>query len=106
MHDAILLKRLLLPAALALGSACSAPDRPAPSDPIVSSTGVTTTREPGSPACEALSYRECTLTYVDEDGQLQCPAQVQICNAQGTAWLACGQYVFDEDGQPRARESR
>jgi len=109
-----MLKRLLLPVALALlGCACGSPDRPATSDPIAtdpsSQQGVTTaTGEPGEArhVCEALSYRYCKITYVDADGQLQCPTQVQICNAEGTAWLPCGQYLYDENGEPRLRGER
>ena len=109
-----MLKRLLLPAALVLlGCGCGAPDRPPPSQAIVKSEGnldpgLTTTGEPGEArrVCDALSYRDCTITYTDESGQLQCPTQVQICNAEGTAWLACGQYVYDENGEPRLRSGK
>lgn len=104
-------KRLLLPAALVLlGCGCGASDRPATSDSIVTAEskldpGAAASGEPGTAGepCEALSYRDCKITYIDERGQLQCPTQVQICNAEGSAWLPCGQYVYDENGQPRLR---
>ena len=104
-------KQLLLMAALVLlGCSCGSPDRPATSDPIATGDaagepGLAVSGEPGAAqhVCEALSWRDCKLTYVDADGQIQCPTQVQICNAAGTAWLACGQYVYDENGEPRHR---
>ena len=105
-----MLKRLLLPAALVLlGCGCGGSDRPATSEPIVTAEanlepGASASGDPGA-GCEALSYRDCKLTYIDESGQLQCPTQVQICNAEGTAWLACGQYVYDENGEPRLRSA-
>jgi hypothetical protein len=103
-----MLKRLLLPAALLLlGCGCGSADRPETGGPMVTGGGsvdpVLATTGESSHVCEALSYRDCKITYVDEDGQVQCPTQVQICNAAGTAWLDCGQYVYDENGEPRLR---
>ena len=100
-------KRLVLPAMLVLlGCGCGATDKPAPSDPLVTTHGSMdpgVASDPGTGGCEALSYRDCKITYVDESGQVQCPTQVQICNEAGTAWLPCGQYVYDENGEPRLR---
>jgi hypothetical protein len=102
VEDAKMLKTLFFPpgvlALVAAVAGCGSDDRPATSDSIVTSRTELGTQpapppgEPGMPAhvCVPRSYRECTITYVDEDGQLQCPVNAQICNAEGTAWLACG----------------
>ena len=106
-----MLKRLLLPVTLVLlGCGCGGSDRPATSDSIVTAEskldpGASASGADGEP-CEALSHRDCTITYVDESGQRQCPTQVQICNAEGTAWLPCGQYDYDENGEPRLHSGK
>ena len=105
-----MLKRLVLPAAVAL-LGCGPADRPATSEPLVTS-GAGLEPEPASErgdagdsprACEPKSYRDCRITYVDEDGQVQCPTQVQVCSADGSEWLECGAYVYDENGEPHPR---
>ena len=106
-----MLKRLVLPAAIVL-LGCGSADRPAPSDPLVTGGAAlepdptSAPAAPGEPGeaprvCEPRSYRDCLLTYVDEDGRVQCPTQVQICSVDGTSWLACGAYVYDENGDPQ-----
>lgn len=99
-------------AALVLSStvaACSGDDRPAPSDTLGSRVAESSTpaaddepTEPGAvkPRCEPRSYRDCKVYYRDESGQLQCPTLVQICAADGSAWLACGKFSYDENGDP------
>jgi hypothetical protein len=109
---AIMLKTLVVSAAAlaVLGAviSCGSPDRPAPSDAIVIDHGALgstteTPSEPGPPprVCEPRSNRECTITYRDENGQLHCPAQLQICSIDGTEWLACGMFVYDENHDPQ-----
>jgi hypothetical protein len=109
-----MLKPLFFPAgALALLAAafgCGSSDRPATSDSVETEktavvTEPATPNEPGMPrrVCEPRESRECKITYVDEDGQLQCPTNVQICSVDGTAWLPCGAYVYDENHDPQPR---
>jgi hypothetical protein len=107
---AIMLKPLVFPApALAMlvaVSSCGSPDRPATSESIVitpsalgGSAGATPSE--ASRVCEPRSNRECTVTYRDDHGQLHCPAQLQICSVDGTEWLACGMFVYDENHDPQ-----
>jgi hypothetical protein len=112
-----MLKPLVLPAAgalalLAVALGCGSADRPATSDSsVIERTSVGTVMgtsaeptEPGkaSRVCEPRDYRECRITYIDEDGQLQCPTDLEICSLEGT-WLECGKYVFDENHDPQPR---
>jgi hypothetical protein len=43
------------------------------------------------------------LSFVDDQGQLQRPEDVQICSADGSTWLACGMFTYDEKGEPQPR---
>jgi hypothetical protein len=101
---AIMLKALVFPAAALAVASCGAPDRPLPTDSVaISQSTLQPTTPSDAQVCEPRSYRDCTITYVDEDGQLQCPTQVQICSVDGTEWLACGMYVYDENHDPQPR---
>ncbi|MDB4942137.1 MAG: hypothetical protein JWP97_1671 [Labilithrix sp.] len=96
-------------------AACSGEARPDASDALSSSTDTAAAAaaadpdeapptELGAPTvCEPRAYRDCKIYYRDDSGQLQCPTQVQICAVDGSAWLACGEYVFDENGNPARR---
>ena len=74
------------------GSADVAADDDAGTDP-------TATAEPGP--CEPRSHRDCKMYYRDETGELHCPPSFQLCNVDGTAWLPCGAYTLDENGDPQ-----
>lgn len=109
-------KALVFPAGMAVllvaAAGCSSPDRPATSDSLVSAPsglGVAPAGDPGErgePArvCEPRANRPCTVSYVDDDGQLQCPVNVQICSVDGSEWLACGRYRYDEARDPQPFE--
>lgn len=79
------------------GSGASA----APSDPSADGDPEITepVAEPGP--CEPRSYRQCKIFYRDDTGQLQCPVKVQICDVDGAEWLPCGEYTYDENGDPQ-----
>lgn len=53
--------------------------------------------EPTGERCTAGAFRDCTLHYTDERGQLHCPPATQFCGADGT-WLPCGERDVDDAG--------
>lgn len=62
--------------------------------------------EPGIPrrTCEPRSARECHYYYTDDSGQRQCPLSYQLCKADGSDWLPCGEYRVGESGDPERVE--
>jgi hypothetical protein len=81
---------------------CGAPERPAPAgDSTIEAD--TTALATGSPVCEPRSTRACRHYFRDSRGQEQCPMSFQICSVDGYAWLACGEYEFGVDGEPKRR---
>jgi hypothetical protein len=87
---------------LAVAIGCGAPERPAPAgDSTVEAD--TTALATGAPACEPRSSRPCRHYFRDSRGQEQCPMATQICSVDGDAWLACGEYDYDRNGDPTRR---
>lgn len=65
-------------------------------------TPVVADRGPGGhpTICIASTFRECKLTWIDANGQLNCPTSYQFCNEDGTDWFDCGEFDTGEDGEP------
>ncbi len=57
-----------------------------------------TTHDPSIPLCTPRSVQECRLHYTDRSGQAQCPMSFQICELDGKAWTACGEFLLDQTG--------
>lgn len=64
--------------------------------------------EPGMPArvCAPRTARECHFYYTDESGRRQCPMSFQLCSADGSEWLACGEWILGPSGDPEHVEPR
>jgi len=100
------------------GVACGSADRPAPAgdslgDRDVAMEVAEAWRETdGTPApdrrrtCERGSSRACRTYYTDESGQLHCPESLELCRGDGSAWLPCGEYFYDEQGRPVDRDGK
>lgn len=99
--------------ALASSVGCASADRPTstaetggdPGDEALDPTDVAAsplTGEPGMPRriCTPRAARECRYYYTDESGQRQCPMSYQLCKADGTDWLPCGEYELGATGEP------
>jgi hypothetical protein len=86
---------------------CSgAPDRPPPSS-VDSSTSIATPT-PASvnhDACQAGTWRECRVHYVDEDGQNNCPTDYELCREDGSGYYECGSWVNGANNTPVARSA-
>jgi hypothetical protein len=94
--------RLWLLSTVLVIAACSAGgSRPEALEDDVSSPVVADRGPGGHPKiCVASGFRECKLTWVDANGQVNCPTSWQFCNNEGTDWYDCGDFDTDEDGHP------
>jgi hypothetical protein len=57
-------------------------------------------------ACEPGTARECRRYFRDTTGRLQCPIDYELCSADGSEWLPCGEYDLDHDRAPVRRDGK
>lgn len=81
------------------------PDRPPPSSVDTTTSIATPNATPvgNHDPCQAGTWRECRMHYVDADGQAQCPMDVELCREDGTGYYDCGTWVNGADGSPVSR---
>lgn len=88
--------------------ACGAGERPEPELEGTDTQAVATARASSAvERCEPGSYRVCQLRYVDDQGRVQCPADLEFCREDGLGYHACGAYVMSTNGPvPRERPAQ